>query len=309
MAPLRLAFMGTPDFAVPCLKALIDAGHEVVAVYAQPPRPAGRGQKPRPTPVAAFAESRGIPVHTPLTLKSAEEQEKFRALGLDAAVVVAYGLILPPEILEAPRLGCVNVHASLLPRWRGAAPIQRAIEAGDPETGVTIMAMDAGLDTGPMILKRATPITPEDNAQTLHDRLSAMGAELILPALAGLADGSITPEPQPEDGVTYARKIDKAEARIDWSRPAAELDRQIRAFAPFPGAWFGHEGKRIKVLRATPLERASTATPGTITEEPLVVACGEGALRLDVLQREGKSAMEAEAMLRGYPLSPGTVLE
>lgn len=309
MVPLRLAFMGTPDFAVPCLRALIDAGHEVAAVYAQPPRPAGRGQKPRPTPVAAFAESHGIPVHTPLSLKSPEEQEKFRALGLDAAVVVAYGLILPRAILDTPRLGCVNVHASLLPRWRGAAPIQRAIEAGDLETGVTIMAMDVGLDTGPMILKQATAITADDNAQTLHDRLSAMGAALILPALAGLADGSVIPEPQPEAGVTYARKIEKPEARIDWSRPAAEIDRQIRAFAPFPGAWFGHGGTRIKVLRAEPLDIASDAAPGTVIDEPLVIACGEGALRLVTLQREGKSAMAADALLRGYPLPPGTVLE
>lgn len=309
MVPLRLAFMGTPDFAVPTLEALIEAGHEVVAVYAQPPRPAGRGQKPRPAPVAAFAESRGIPVHTPLSLKSAEEQEKFRALGLDAAVVVAYGLILPRAILDAPRFGCVNVHASLLPRWRGAAPIQRAIEAGDEETGVTIMAMDEGLDTGPMLLKQATVITPDDNAQTLHDRLSEMGARLILPALAGLADGSVEPEPQPADGVTYARKIEKSEARIDWSRPAAEIDRQIRAFAPFPGAWFGHDGTRIKVLSAEPVDVASDAAPGTVTDAPLVVACGEGALRLTTLQREGKSAMEAAALLRGYPLPAGSLLQ
>lgn len=301
--------MGTPDFAVPTLEALLQAGHEVAAVYAQPPRPAGRGQKPRPTPVAAFAESRGIPVHTPLSLKSAEEQEKFRALGLDAAVVVAYGLILPQAILDAPRLGCINVHASLLPRWRGAAPIQRAIEAGDAETGVTIMLMDAGLDTGPMLLKERTEISAEDTAQTLHDRLSAMGSRLIVPALEGLADGSVRPEPQPETGVTYARKIDKAEARIDWTRPAIEIDRQIRAFAPFPGAWFLHAGTRIKVLRAEPVNAGGKAAPGTVVDEPLVVACGEGALRLMTLQREGKSAMEADALLRGYPLPPATVLE
>ncbi|MDA5192952.1 methionyl-tRNA formyltransferase [Govanella unica] len=300
---MRLAFMGTPEFSVSTLRALIDAGHDVVAVYSQPPRPAGRGQKERPSPVAAAAEAAGIPVFTPTSLKSDEETARFQALGLDAAVVVAYGLLLPQAILDAPRMGCVNVHASLLPRWRGAAPIQRAIMAGDAETGITIMGMEAGLDTGPMILIEKTPIAADDTAASLHDRLAVMGAQTINPALQGLADGSLTPVPQPADGVTYAKKIDKAEARLDWSRPAIELDRQIRGLAPFPGAWFEHEGARVKVLGSRLAE--GDGAPGTLIAAPFTVACGKGAVALTTLQREGKSAMSAEEFQRGRAIPLG----
>jgi len=298
--------MGTPDFAVPTLKALAEAGHQIAAVYSQPPRPAGRGQKDRPSPVQACAESRGWPVRTPRNLKDPEAQAAFAALDLDVAVVVAYGLILPRAILDAPRLGCVNVHASLLPRWRGAAPIQRAILAGDAETGVTIMQMEAGLDTGPMLLKRALPIGPRSNAQDLHDQLAALGAGMIGEALAGLADGSLQATPQPEAGVTYAAKLDKAEGRLDWRDGAAELDRRIRAFTPWPGAFFEMNSERIKVLAA---ERcAGKGAPGTLLDDHATVACGDGALRLLTLQRAGKAPLEAEAFLRGFTLPKGSVL-
>jgi len=242
---LRLAFLGSPDFAVPTLHAVIEAGHDVVRVYAQPPRPAGRGKRDRPTAVQQAAEAAGIEVRTPRTLRDPEAQAAFAALDLDAAVVVAYGLILPAPILEAPRLGCVNVHASLLPRWRGAAPIHRAILAGDTVTGVTIMRMDEGLDTGPMLLRRSVPIAPETTATELHDALAALGAELIVPALAGLASGDLEATPQPEDGVTYARKLERDEGRLDFTRPAAELERLVRAFDPWPGAFFDLAGERI----------------------------------------------------------------
>jgi methionyl-tRNA formyltransferase len=307
MAPLRLAFMGTPDFAVPILRALLDAGHEVVAVYTQPPRPAGRGHRPQPSPVHRAAAAADIPVHTPPKLDSAE-QEKFRALGLDAAVVAAYGLILPKEVLAAPPLGCLNVHASLLPRWRGAAPIQRAILAGDRETGVTIMQMDQGLDTGPMLLAEAIAIRPETTASRLHDELATLGARLIVRALAGRAEGTLTPRPQPTEGVTYAKKLDRDEGRIDWSKPAAELERAVRALNPVPGVWFEHGGERIKVLAASLAESSATAPPGTVLDADLTIACGSGALRLMRLQRAGRAAVEAEAFLRGYTLPPGTRL-
>lgn len=309
--PLRLAFMGTPDFAVPTLKALAAAGHHIAAVYSQPPRPAGRGQKDRPSPVQAYAESQGWEVRCPTSLKSPEAQAAFAALNLDAAVVVAYGLILPQAILDAPRLGCVNVHASLLPRWRGAAPIQRALLAGDSETGVTIMQMEAGLDTGPMLLQRRLPITPGTTAQELHDALAALGAATINEALAGLAGGSLTPQPQPEDGVTYADKLDKAEGRLDWRDRAAALERRIRAFTPWPGAFFEIESQkgreRVKVLAAEVREDAE-GTPGTVLDDRLTVACGEGALRLTKVQRAGKAPMDAEAFLRGFDLPAGSVL-
>lgn len=307
MAHLRLAFMGTPEFSIPTFRALLDAGHEVVAVYSQPPRPAGRGQKHRPTPVAKAAEDANIPVFTPTSLKSDEEAEKFRALDLDAAVVVAYGLLLPQAILDVPKLGCINVHASLLPRWRGAAPIQRAIMAGDHETGVTIMQMELGLDTGPMILVEKTPISAEDTAQTLHDRLSLMGAETIVPALQGLADGSLAGITQPDEGVTYAKKINKTEARVDWSKPAREIDRQIRGLAPFPGAWFEHDGVRIKALSSRVSD--GTGPAGTLISEPFTVACGVGSVTLPLLQREGKAAMSAEDLQRGHAVPVGTRLD
>ncbi|MCH2395263.1 methionyl-tRNA formyltransferase [Oceanibaculum sp.] len=306
MTRLRLAFMGTPDFSVPALKALIDAGHEIAAVYSQPPRPAGRGQKLTPSPVHAYAEAHGIDVRTPKSLRNAEAQAAFAALNLDCAVVVAYGLILPKPILDAPRLGCVNIHASLLPRWRGAAPIQRAIQAGDAESGVSIMQMDEGLDTGPMLLSEAVPITPETTGQSLHDALSGLGGRMIVMALSGLAAGTLKPVAQPEAGVTYAAKLAKDEALLDWTKPAADLERQIRAFDPWPGSFFLHQGERLKVLKAE--LAAGSGTPGTVLDEALTVACGAGALRLLRVQRPGKAAMEADALLRGYPLPKGTIL-
>lgn len=305
-APLRLAFMGTPDFAVPTLRALQAAGHQIVAVYSQPPRPAGRGQQPRPSPVAAAAAALGLPVYTPTSLKDPAEIERLRAFNLDAIVVVAYGLLLPKAVLDLPRLGCFNVHGSLLPRWRGAAPIQRAILAGDLETGVTIMNMDAGLDTGPMILKEATPIAEADTAGTLHDRLSEIGASLMARALEGVAAGELTARPQPDVGVTYAAKIDKREARIDWSRPAVDVKRQIHAFSPYPGAWFELNGARVKALAAQVMDMGGA--PGTVIAAPLTVACGEGAVAFTRLQREGKAAMDAASFVRGQPIPLGSVL-
>lgn len=306
---MRLALLGSPDFAVPTLRALIDARHQIVCVYAQPPRPAGRGQKPRPTPVQAVAEAAGIPVRTPKSLRDPSEQEAFTALDLDAAVVVAYGLMLPPAILGAPRFGCFNVHASLLPRWRGAAPIQRAILAGDTETGVTIMQMDAGLDTGPTLLRQSLPITSETTGDTLHDALAELGAALIVPALAGLADGSLTPTPQPDDGVTYAKKLERDEGRLDFTRPADALERLVRAFDPWPGAFFEHQGTRIKVLAAQWLDLGPiTNPPGTVLDDALTIACGNGALRPIRVQRPGKGPMDTDAFLRGFTLPPGTEL-
>ena len=299
---MRLVFMGTPDFAVPALEALAEAGHEIVAVYCQPPRPAGRGKKPRPSPVQAAAEALGIEVRHPVSLKGADEQAAFAALGADAAVVAAYGLILPRPVLDAPRLGCLNIHASLLPRWRGAAPIHRAVMAGDAETGICIMGMEAGLDTGPVFARRAIQITVADTTGSLHDRLAALGAEMIVETLSGPLPA---PEPQPEEGVTYAAKIDKAEARVDWSRPAAEVDRHIRGLSPFPGAWTEIEGERVKLLMSE--TAAGNGASGTVLEG-LTVACGEGAVRLTRLQRAGRGPQDAEAFLRGFPVVPGAVL-
>ncbi|SDE26257.1 methionyl-tRNA formyltransferase [Ruegeria marina] len=301
---MRVVFMGTPDFSVPVLDALVRAGHEVAAVYCQPPRPAGRGKKDRPTPVHARAEELGLEVRHPVSLKGAEAQADFAALGADVAVVVAYGLILPQPVLDAPRHGCLNIHASLLPRWRGAAPIHRAIMAGDAETGICIMQMEAGLDTGPVLLRAATPIGAEETTGALHDRLSAMGAELIIEALARLPE--LTPEPQPEAGVTYAAKIDKAEARVDWTRPAAEIDRQIRGLSPFPGAWTEIEGERVKLLASRQAE--GQGAPGEVLDGALTVACGTGAVTLTRLQRAGKAAQDADIFLRGWPVPRGTRL-
>jgi methionyl-tRNA formyltransferase len=307
IAPLRLAFMGTPDFAVPILQAILAAGQGVVAVYSQPPRPAGRGHREQPSPVHRTAAAAGIPVHTPAKLDAAE-QATFRALALDAAVVAAYGLLLPKAVLEAPRLGCLNVHASLLPRWRGAAPIQRAILAGDKETGVTIMQMDEGLDTGPMLLAEPVALGSETTAASLHDELAALGARLIVRALAGRAEGTLTPRPQPAKSITYARKLGRDEGRIDWSKPAAELERAVRALNPVPGVWFEHGGERIKVLAAAVAESGVGTPPGTVLDAALTIACGSGALRLTRLQRAGRGALEAEAFLRGYAMPPGTRL-
>ncbi len=301
---MRVIFMGTPEFSVPVLDALVQAGHEIAAVYCQPPRPAGRGKKDRPTPVQARAETLGLPVRHPTSLKSLDEQAAFAALKADVAVVVAYGLILPQLVLDAPRHGCLNIHASLLPRWRGAAPIHRAIMAGDAETGICIMQMEAGLDTGPVLLRQATPIGPEETTAQLHDRLSALGADLIVRALDRLPD--LTPEPQPEVGVTYAAKIDKAEARVDWSRPAVEVDRQIRGLSPFPGAWTEIEGERVKLLASRLSD--GQGVPGEVLDDALRVACGTGAVELLRLQRAGKAAQDRETFLRGWPIPAGTRL-
>jgi len=306
---LQVIFMGTPDFAVPTLRALAGA-HDVVCVYSQPPRPAGRGKKEQPSPVHQAAQALGLPVRHPERLKDPADQAAFADLKADVAVVAAYGLILPRPILEAPRLGCLNVHASLLPRWRGAAPIQRAIMAGDSEAGVTIMRMEAGLDTGPMLLKDSLPVGSETDAGSLHDALAELGAPLLMRALDDWAKGTLTASPQPEDGVTYAAKIDKAESHIDWTQPAVDLDRHIRGLTPFPGAYFVHDGERVKVRACTPRTQGDPqAAPGTVIDEAPSVACGQGtALRLRVLQRAGKGPVDADAFLRGRPLPPGTLL-
>lgn len=307
--PLRLAFMGTPEIAAICLRAILDAGHDVAAVYTQPPRPAGRGKALRPSPVQILAEREGLKVRTPKSLRNKDAQEAFAALAPDIAVVVAYGLILPQPVLDAPSFGCVNLHASLLPRWRGAAPIQRAIMAGDEKTGVQVMQMEAGLDTGPVLMSAETDISPRDTAGTLHDRLARMGAALLPKALAAIEAGSISPILQSQDGVCYAHKIDKAEARIDWTRPAEIVDRQIRGLSPFPGAWFeasSPKGRvRIKALMSG--VAAGEGAPGDIlrSDERLIVACGAGAVDLETLQRAGKGPQSAPEFLRGFPLAPG----
>ncbi len=303
---MRLVYMGTPDFAVPALRALLAAGHDIPAIYTQPPRPAGRGQREQRSPVHELAVERGIPVRTPVSLKSEEASREFAALDLDIAVVAAYGLILPKPVLEAPRRGCLNIHASLLPRWRGAAPIQRAILAGDTESGITIMQMDEGLDTGAILLKEATAITTADTGQTLHDRLGEIGARLIVEALSRL--DTLPPIAQPKDGVTYAAKLTKDEGRLDWNRPAAVLARQVRAFDPWPGAWFEHRGERIKVLAAQEAGTDVNAASGVVIDGMATIACGEGALQLARLQCPGKGPLAAGEFLRGFALPPGTTL-
>ena len=310
---MKIAFLGTSEFAVPALKALVEAGHDVVAVYTRAPRPAGRGQQERKTPVHMLADQLKLPVRTPKGLKSDEEAAAFKALDLDAAVVVSYGHILPKAFLDAPVLGCINIHGSLLPRWRGAAPIHRAILAGDRETGVTTMRMDEGLDTGPMLLAERTSIFADDTAETVHDRLADLGARLIVSTLDGLMRRSIEPVPQPQEGVTYAHKLGKEESVLDWRRPAAELERKVRAFHPWPGTSFDLpvEGgsERIKVLAAS-LALAG-GLPGTLSigrDGYPVVVCGVGGLKLLKLQRPGKAAVAADAFLRGFTLKSGTVL-
>ncbi len=306
---MRIAFMGSPDFAVPALAELLARGHEVACVYAQPPRPAGRGQQLRKTPVHAFAEARGIEVRTPKSLKKPPEQAAFAALHVDLAVVVAYGLILPKAILEAPRHGCINLHGSLLPRWRGAAPIQRALMAGDAVTGVQAMRMEEGLDTGPVILSAETEIEFDDTAQTLHDRLAALGAPLLADAVALIEEGRAVETPQATEGVTYAHKIDPAEARIDWTRPARDIDRQIRGLSPFPGAWFEMASPQGPVRMKALMSRVAVGdgAPGTLLDDHLRVACGEGAVRLMRVQREGRQALDAEDFLRGAGAPAGLV--
>ncbi|MBL8671906.1 MAG: methionyl-tRNA formyltransferase [Alphaproteobacteria bacterium] len=307
---MRVVFMGTPEFAVPALQALLAAGHAVVAAYSQPPRPAGRGMAERPSPVHAAAAAAGIPVLTPRSLRDPTAQAAFAAHAADAAVVAAYGLILPEPVLAAPRLGCWNIHASLLPRWRGAAPIHRAILAGDAETGVAIMRMERGLDTGPVAIVERTPIGPGDTTGSLHDRLAAIGARLIVAALDGATRGDLAVVPQPADGVTYAAKIDKAEARLDWRKPAAALERKVRALQPVPGAWFAHGGTRFKVIAAVcEPTRSRAASPGLVLDDHLAIACGEGALRPTRLQREGRGALAASEVLRGAPIPAGTQLD
>ena len=296
--------MGTPDFSVPVLEALVAAGHEIACVYCQPPRPAGRGKKDRPTPVHRRAEALGLPVCHPVSLRTPEAQAAFAALDADIAVVVAYGLILPQAVLDAPARGCLNIHASLLPRWRGAAPIHRAILEGDAETGICVMQMEAGLDTGPVLLREATPIGAEETTGDLHDRLSQIGARCIVEALARL--DILTPEPQPEDGVTYAAKIDKSEARIDWTRAAVDVDRQIRGLSPFPGGWTQVQGERIKLLASRLAE--GQGAPGEVLDDALTVACGTGAVQVSRLQRAGRGAQLADEVLRGWALPAGTIM-
>ncbi len=308
--PLDIVFMGTPDFSVPVLDALVAAGHRVVAVYSQPPRPAGRGLAELKSPVHRRAEALGIPVRTPKNFKTDEDRAAFADLEADAAVVVAYGLLLPPAVLDAPRLGCFNVHASKLPRWRGAAPIQRAIMAGDAVTAVNIMRMDEGLDTGPVCLGHDVAITPDTTAGELHDTLSALGADLMVEALGELEAGTLRAVPQPQEGVTYAAKIDKRETRIDFAKAATDVANHIRGLSPFPGAWFeanlGGKPERIKILHASSI--AKDGEPGVLLDGELTIACGDGAIRIEELQRAGKQPMKAADFLRGARLEPGTRL-
>jgi methionyl-tRNA formyltransferase len=300
---MRIVFMGTPEFAVPTLLALFEAGHRIPAVYTQPPRPAGRGKADRKSPVQLAAEKLGIEVRHPSTLRDLEAEADFLALDPELAVVVAYGLILPTSILSGPKLGCLNVHASLLPRWRGAAPIQRAILAGDSVTGVTIMRMEAGLDTGPMLATARVPIEDKTSGE-LHAELAEIGARLLVDTLAQL--DQLKPEPQPDLGATYAAKVDKSEARIDWSKPAELIEREVRAFAPFPGSWFELNGERIKVTAARTI--GVNGADGTVLDDQLTVACGQAAIRLLTVQRAGKPAMLADSFLRGKPVPAGTIL-
>jgi len=302
-ARLRLAFMGSPDFAVPALHALHAAGHDIAAVYSQPPRPSGRGNRVTPCPVHAAAEALGLPVRVPARLRrNQDEQAAFAALDLDAAVVAAYGLILPQAMLDAPRRGCLNIHASLLPRWRGAGPIQAAVLAGDAETGVTIMQMDAGLDTGAMLLREAVPVGLRATAAELHDALGAMGARLVVQALRDAPP----PVPQPVEGATYAPKLTRDDGRLDWTQPAAALDRRVRGLTPWPGTWTMLGQDALKVLDAVP--EAGSGPPGTVLDDALLVACGDRALRLLRVQRPGRAPMDAADLLRGYPVPAGTVL-
>jgi methionyl-tRNA formyltransferase len=300
---MRIAFMGTPEFAAPTLEALMGAGHDVAAVYCQPPRPAGRGKAPRPSPIQQAAEAKGIEVRIPLTLRDPEAQQAFAALDLDVAVVAAYGLILPEPVLTAPRFGCLNVHASLLPRWRGAAPVQRAILAGDEKTGITIMQMERGLDTGPMLAVRETPIDRK-TAGTLTAELAEIGAALMVDVLRSLPD--IEAVPQPEEGVTYAAKIEKPEAKLDFDRSAVDVERQVRAFNPMPGAFIDYEGERIKIYETT--ISGASGPPGTVLDDRLAIACAEGSIVPTLVQRSGRAAMTPQELLRGFAIPPGTRL-
>jgi methionyl-tRNA formyltransferase len=308
-----LVYMGTPAFAATILAGLIETGHHILAVYTQPPRPAGRGHRPQPSPVQLLAAQHRLVLRSPVSLRTAEAQAAFRELGADAAVVAAYGLILPRPILCAPRLRCLNLHASLLPRWRGAAPIQRALLAGDTETGITVMQMDEGLDTGPILLQQAMSIAPDATAAGLSPELAELGSRLILKALDGIADGTLVPRPQPQDGVTYARKIDREDGRLDWRRAATALERQVRALDPWPGVYFESPGRRgggerVRVLAAIALPREAGQAPGTVLDDNLSIACGDGAFRPLRLQRPGRAPLDAADFLRGFPIGAGTVL-
>lgn len=302
----RVAFMGTPEFALPSLKALLNAGYDVVACYSQPPKPMGRGHQVQEMPIHAFAKSKGIPVFTPKSLKSKDEQERFSSLNLDIAVVVAYGLILPKDILDIPKYGCVNVHGSLLPRWRGAAPLHRALLAGDKKTGISIMQMDEGLDTGPVILTEEFPIVESMTAQDLHDQMALLGEKALVSALPGYLDGSLIPEPQSEEGATYASKLEREEGLLVWTEPASMLLRKIKALNPWPGVWFEHLGHRIKVIDA--VIDTQSGPPGTILDNQLTIACADHSLRPTRVQKAGKSPMKTEELLRGYELPQGTQL-
>jgi methionyl-tRNA formyltransferase len=307
---MRIAFLGTPEFSVACLAELVAAGHEIACVYSQPPAPRGRGPDLKPSPVHAFADSLGLPVRTPVSMKTAEQIEAFQALDLDAAVVVAFGQILVAQVLDAPRLGCFNLHASLLPRWRGAAPIQRAIMAGDAVTGVQVMRMSVGLDEGPVLMGEQVRIDALETAGSLHDKLAAVGSRMLPVALAAIERGGARETSQSEEGVTYAKKIKSAEARIDWTRPAAEIDRHIRGLSPFPGAWFEAPSEKGPVRVKALLSRVEDAEgmSGTMLDDNLLIACGDGAVRLLKAQREGKGVQDAEVFVRGFPLATGTVL-
>ena len=300
---LRIAFLGSPDFAVPVLEAILAAGHDVVCVYSQPPRPAGRGKELRKTVVHELAERHGIEVRTPVNFKAATDREAFGALKLDVAVVVAYGLLLPRAILDMPRLGCFNLHGSILPRWRGAAPIHRAVMSGDTVTGVQVMKMEAGLDTGPVMLTATTPITEDDTTGDVHDRLAILGADLMVKALAELEAGPVELATQAEDGVTIAAKVSPAEAKIDWTKPASKVAAHVRGLSPFPGAWFEMDGQRIKALHAK--AETGSAEPGIVLDDMLLVACSEGAVRLTRLQRAGKGQMTADEFQRGARIAKG----
>ncbi len=310
--PLTLIFMGTPEFSAPCLETLIASGHRMVAVYTQPPRPAHRGKKETPSPVHIIAQRHNIPVHTPVSLKSREEQERFAAYQADAAVVAAYGLLLPRAVLSAPRLGCINVHPSRLPRWRGAAPIPRSIMAGDTETACTIMQMNEGLDTGDTLLMEPVALAQDMDAGTLHDAMSAMAGPLVLKTLEGLVSGTLRPTPQPEEGATYAPKITKEECRLDWSRPGGDLVNQVRGLSPHPGAYFFYPSpggeERIKVLKARFEPGKTSMAAGTVVDTALGIACGGGIFRPLILQRAGKNALSVEEFLRGFPIAAGTGL-
>jgi len=309
-APLRILFAGTPDFSVPPLKALLEAGHQVVGVYTQPDRPAGRGRKLTPSPVKALALAEGLPVHQPTSLRDAQAQAELQALAPDLMVVVAYGLLLPPAVLATPRLGCVNIHASLLPRWRGAAPIQRAIEAGDDQTGISIMQMDEGLDTGPVYLRKAIPIAADETGGSLHDRLARLGAEALMEALPGIAAGTLTPQPQDDAQATYAAKLTKAEATIDWHQPAQVIERKVRAFNPWPVAQTPYRGASLRIWEAQALKTATDQPPGTVVAAErtgVEVATGDGLLRITRLQMPGKRAMDAADFLNAHAME-GVVL-